>query len=161
MGFRPWWGPPGQMTVSPPMTLAGPVSDSARRPKRQDGDETPEHSGTGTLPDQWRSMSGLRLPLRVKANQINFADGCRRTSRKEVDMIDVRRTGECDPLEFEVIVREGQGETHQRVTMAQETCDRLTAGEHTPERYVEAALRLLLDREPKESILGRFDVPGN
>jgi hypothetical protein len=42
--------------------------------------------------------------------------------------------------------------------MARETCDRLTAGKHTPGRCLEAAFWFLLDREPKESILGRFDV---
>jgi hypothetical protein len=42
--------------------------------------------------------------------------------------------------------------------MTRGTCDRLTAGKHTPERCLEAAFRFLLDREPKESILRRFDV---
>jgi hypothetical protein len=73
-------------------------------------------------------------------------------------MIQVRRTAEGEPLAFEVVIREGKGETHHQVTMAQETCRRLTAGKHTPERCLEAAFRFLLDREPKESILGRFDV---
>jgi hypothetical protein len=73
-------------------------------------------------------------------------------------MIDVRRTGEGDPFEFEVVVREGKVETRHDVTLARETCERLTAGKHTPERCLEAAFRFLLDREPKESILGRFDV---
>ncbi len=73
-------------------------------------------------------------------------------------MIQVRRTGEGDPLKFEVIVSEGKGETRHDVTMSRETCERLTAGKHTPERCLEAAFRFLLDREPKESILGRFDV---
>ena len=73
-------------------------------------------------------------------------------------MIEVRRTGEGDALEFEIVVREGRGETRHQVTMARETCDRLTGGKHTPERCVEAAFRFLLDREPKESILSRFDV---
>lgn len=73
-------------------------------------------------------------------------------------MIEVRRTGEGDPLEFEVVVREGKGESRHHVTMAQETCDGLTAGTHAPERCIEAAFRFLLDREPKESILARFDV---
>lgn len=76
----------------------------------------------------------------------------------EVRMIEVRRTGEGDPLEFEVVVREGNGETRHQVTMAPETCERLTAGAHTPERCLEAAFLFLLDREPKESILARFDV---
>jgi hypothetical protein len=74
-------------------------------------------------------------------------------------MIEVRRIADqTDPLEFEVIVSEGDGETRHHVTMQRETCDRLTGGKHAPERCLEAAFRFLLDREPKESILGRFDV---
>jgi hypothetical protein len=73
-------------------------------------------------------------------------------------MIEVKQTGDGDPLEFEVVVREGNGESRHHVTMGKETFERLTAGRHTPERCVEAAFRFLLDREPKESILGRFDV---
>ena len=42
--------------------------------------------------------------------------------------------------------------------MAQEVFEQLTAGKHTPERCLEATFRFLLDREPKESILTRFDV---
>ncbi len=73
-------------------------------------------------------------------------------------MIEVRRSGEGDPLAFEVIVREAKGETRHEVTMSRATYERLTAGEHTAERCIEAAFRFLLDREPKESILRRFDV---
>jgi hypothetical protein len=74
------------------------------------------------------------------------------------NMIQVRRTADDDPLAFEIIVREGKGETRHQVTMSRETCERLTGGQHTPERLIEAAFFFLLDREPKESILGRFDV---
>lgn len=73
-------------------------------------------------------------------------------------MIVVRRTGDGDPLEFEVVVREGTGESRHRVTMASDTCARLTGGRHAPEDCIEAAFRFLLDREPKETILGRFDI---
>jgi len=73
-------------------------------------------------------------------------------------MIEVQRIGEGDPLNFEVVVREAEGETRHHVTMSREMCDRLTADKHTPERCLEAAFRFLLDREPKESILERFDV---
>lgn len=73
-------------------------------------------------------------------------------------MIEVRRTDDGDPLNFEVIVRDGGTETHHKVTMSKPTYDRLTRGRCTPERCVEAAFHFLLDREPKESILGRFDV---
>ena len=72
--------------------------------------------------------------------------------------IDIRRIGEEDPLEFEVVVREGGSETIHRVSMARETHQRLTAGKHTPERCLNAAFRFLLDHEPKESILKQFDV---
>jgi hypothetical protein len=73
-------------------------------------------------------------------------------------MIQVRRTIEDGSPIFEVVVREGRGETRHHVTMSREMSERLTAGRHTPERYLEAAFRFLLDREPKESILRRFDV---
>ena len=43
------------------------------------------------------------------------------------------RLSEGDPLKFEVIVREGKGETRHHVTMAQATCARLTAGKRAPE----------------------------
>jgi hypothetical protein len=78
--------------------------------------------------------------------------------RGSADMIHVRRTAEHPTLVFEVVVREGKGETRHHVTMSQEMRERLTAGKHTPERCLEAAFRFLLDREPKESILRRFDV---
>jgi hypothetical protein len=42
--------------------------------------------------------------------------------------------------------------------MARETYERLTSGKHTPERCLEAAFRFLVDREPKESVLSRFEV---
>jgi hypothetical protein len=73
-------------------------------------------------------------------------------------MIEVRRTDDGDPLAFEVVVREGKGESRHHVTMARDTYERLTAGKHAPERLLEAAFRFLLDREPKESILRHFDV---
>jgi hypothetical protein len=38
------------------------------------------------------------------------------------------------------------------------TGSELVADNHTPEECVEAAFRFLLDREPKEAILKRFDL---
>ena len=73
-------------------------------------------------------------------------------------MIQVRRIAEGDPLEFEVMVRDGKGETSHRVSFSRAMHQRLGAGTHTPERCLDAAFRFLLDREPKESILRRFDV---
>jgi hypothetical protein len=73
-------------------------------------------------------------------------------------MIEVRCRGEGEPLEFEVVVREGQGTSRHHVTMQKALCEQLTGGKHPPERCLEAAFRFLLDREPKESILRSFDV---
>ena len=73
-------------------------------------------------------------------------------------MIEIKRVENEEQFEFEVLVRESGSESRHHVTMSRETCERLTAGRHTPERCVEASFRFLLDRERKESILGRFDV---
>lgn len=73
-------------------------------------------------------------------------------------MIGIKRLSSGDPLEFEVVVREGAGETRHRVTMSRDLCSRLTGGQFTPEQYIEGSFRFLLDREPKESILRSFDV---
>ena len=62
-----------------------------------------------------------------------------------------------DPLVFAVEVAEGRGATRHRVTLSAADCARLAAGA-APERLIEAAFRFLLDREPKESILSRFDL---
>jgi hypothetical protein len=73
-------------------------------------------------------------------------------------MIEVACTNNADPLEFSVVVRDSRGENRHDVTMARAVYERLTGGHATPERCIEAAFRFLLDREPKESILRRFDV---
>ena len=73
-------------------------------------------------------------------------------------MIEVRQTSEADPFAFEVVVRDAGGETRHGVTMTRATFARLAGETHTPTQCVEAAFRFLLDREPKEAILSRFDV---
>jgi len=62
-------------------------------------------------------------------------------------MIEVRRMRDGDPLEFEVTLRDRNGETRHHVTMTKDTCERLTRGEHAPEHGLEAVFRFLLDRE--------------
>ena len=73
-------------------------------------------------------------------------------------MIEVTRKTGTDPLAFEVVVREGSGESRHHVTMTRAMCERLARSGRTPEACIEAAFRFLLDREPKEAILARFDV---
>jgi hypothetical protein len=62
-----------------------------------------------------------------------------------------------DPLEFDVILREGNSESRYAVTMKRRALKDL-APNSSAEACVEAAFRFLLDREPKESILKRFDI---
>ena len=73
-------------------------------------------------------------------------------------MIEVERTAEGDPMGFAVTVREPKGQTSHQVSMSQQTWQRLSGGTYPPEQCIDAAFRFLLDREPKESILQRFDV---
>jgi len=73
-------------------------------------------------------------------------------------MIEIKRTGGADPLELQVTIRDITGETSHAVTLSHQDYARFTAGRHTPEQFMDAAFRFLLDREPKEAILRRFDI---
>ena len=72
-------------------------------------------------------------------------------------MIGIKRLCANDPFAFDVTVRDGNGETRHYVTLARSDMARLAAL-YTPEQCIEAAFQFLLDREPKEQILARFDV---
>ncbi len=72
-------------------------------------------------------------------------------------MIEVAQISAGDPLRFAVTVRAGGGQTRHDVTMSQADHARLGAG-HAATTVIDAAFRFLLDREPKEAILGAFDV---
>ena len=68
--------------------------------------------------------------------------------------IRVQRLGEG---EFEVSVSEGGGRTVHRVTVSEKERQRY-GGDASPEALLEESFRFLLEREPKESILGRFEL---
>ena len=72
--------------------------------------------------------------------------------------IAVRRLQEGGPFRFEVTVTEGSGATTHRVTLDQSDFERLRRQDEGPERFVHRCIEFLLAREPKESILGSFDV---
>jgi hypothetical protein len=72
-------------------------------------------------------------------------------------MIEVTSEGGRDPLRFTVRVRDGRGETRHAVTLSAADFSRLGKGAK-PERVIEAAFAFLLKREPKESVLSRFDL---
>jgi hypothetical protein len=60
-------------------------------------------------------------------------------------------------LEFAVDVREGRGSSRHTVTLDPALLARLGNGV-TGEQFVAGVFAFLLEREPKESILSRFDV---
>jgi len=55
-------------------------------------------------------------------------------------------------------VREGGGETVHEVTVSRADLARLGRDGEPAERFVQRCFEFLLEREPKESILRRFDV---
>ena len=63
-----------------------------------------------------------------------------------------------NPMTFSVVVVEGGGKSQHRVTVDRALFQQLSAGRATPEGLIQAAFLFLLDREPKESILSRFDI---
>ncbi len=61
-------------------------------------------------------------------------------------------------LTFDVVVRDRLGQSRHRVTIDPDEIQRWAKLGADPSRCVEAAMRFLLDREPKESILSAFDM---
>ena len=62
------------------------------------------------------------------------------------------------PLTFDVVVGDARGESRHRVTISAEDSARWAKLGADPSRCVEAAMRFLTDREPKEAILSAFDI---
>lgn len=59
---------------------------------------------------------------------------------------------------FEVAVSERGSETVHAVTLSKTDYERLTEGKAPPESLMERSFEFLLQREPRESILRRFDL---
>ena len=73
-------------------------------------------------------------------------------------MIEVEQTADGDPLQFDVVIMTGGSTSRHQVTMSRADYELLSGGRHSPKAVIAAAFRFLLDREPKESILRRFDL---
>ena len=58
---------------------------------------------------------------------------------------------------YQVTVEEGTSRTTHDVTVTAEDIERYAPGV-SAEQFVEASFRFLLEREPKESILSRFEL---
>ena len=60
---------------------------------------------------------------------------------------------------FRVRVSDGKRETSHVVTLKPADYQRISSGKLEPPELVRIAFEFLLENEPKESILGRFDLP--
>ncbi len=69
-------------------------------------------------------------------------------------MIEVSKNSE---TEFEVRVLVGNGESRHLVTVKPETLESV-AGGRSAEELIRASFEFLLEREPKEAIMSRFDL---
>ena len=70
----------------------------------------------------------------------------------------VQSTAKNDGWNFNVVVKENGSQTSHKVSMSKLTYEKLTAGKVSPDLCVEKSFKFLLEREPKESILGSFDI---
>jgi hypothetical protein len=61
--------------------------------------------------------------------------------------------------EYRVRVIEGRSETAHIVTLQPGDHQRLTGGRARPEELLKRSFEFLLEREPKELILARFELP--
>jgi hypothetical protein len=76
-----------------------------------------------------------------------------------VALIDVERVADANGASrFAVRVREADSSTEHDVTVSSHDLDRLGSSYGSAEAFVAACFEFLLAREPKESILGTFDV---
>jgi hypothetical protein len=67
-------------------------------------------------------------------------------------------TQEGDRLSFEVRVAGDGSETAHEVTVARAELERLSKQGETGAQFIRRCFEFLLEREPKESILGSFDI---
>ena len=71
-------------------------------------------------------------------------------------MVQVERTAENT---YQVTVEKGGSRSRHTVTLEESYYRKLTGGKVTPEELIRRSFEFLLQREPKESILSRFDLP--
>ncbi len=60
--------------------------------------------------------------------------------------------------EFLVTVTEGKSQSSHHVSVRQDYYEKLSGGKVSAEELVRRSFEFLLEREPKESILGQFDL---
>jgi hypothetical protein len=96
-------------------------------------------------------------PARSFAPTARLGEGPQQVGSLVLDLmrsIDVGRLGD---ERFDVTIEEQTSTSHHLVTATSAQVERLAPG-HDPAGLVEASIRFLLEREPKESIMSRFDL---
>lgn len=74
--------------------------------------------------------------------------------------IDVRSAAEPGGWRLSVEIDDGQGRSRHEVTLTKADFERLSQGSSDdPSTLVRKSFEFLLEREPKESILSRFELP--
>jgi hypothetical protein len=69
-----------------------------------------------------------------------------------------RKSEEGDTFTFAVVVAQSESRTAHEVTLQGADFERLARPSESKEAFVERCFEFLLAREPKESILARFDI---
>ena len=72
-------------------------------------------------------------------------------------MIEVIQVSDHEPLCFRVTIQDRRGSSQHEVTLASALWQRLAGGDPSAASFIEAVFAFLLDREPREAILERFD----
>ena len=72
--------------------------------------------------------------------------------------VDVRTVPTGDGWRCAVTIREESSQTQHEVSLSRQAYDQLSGGRVSPEALVRESFAFLLEREPKESILRRFDL---
>jgi len=72
--------------------------------------------------------------------------------------IDVKALEGVEGHAFQDVVREGREETRHRVTVSEEDLRRFEGGKVGPAALLKESFRFLLEREPKEAIMGSFEI---
>lgn len=72
--------------------------------------------------------------------------------------IAISQTSRSHPLEFQVAVSTQGTTTEHLVSVSRPHLESLTHSRYSARQLIEASILFLLDREPKESMLRRFDV---
>jgi hypothetical protein len=60
---------------------------------------------------------------------------------------------------YTVTVQEGGSRSEYTVTLRKDYYDKLTGGRITPAELIRRSFEFLLEREPREAILSRFELP--